>query len=84
MHALPTSATLAFVGALEKVLLKPAYHRLPRGEESSCDRSGLKDLCPLPLVHSAQKLCLSPQPQPCVLLGLTSPIHLLSGDCCGV
>lgn len=56
VHALLTPATVAFVGALEKALREPAYHRPPGGEESGHDRSGLKDSCPFPLVHSAWEL----------------------------
>lgn len=57
VHALLTPA---FVGALEKVLREPAYHRAPGGEEGSHDISELKDSCPFPLVYSAWDLSLSP------------------------
>lgn len=84
VHALLTPAAVAFVAALKKVLWKLTYHRPLEAKESGHDRSGLKDLCPFPLVHSAWELSLSSQPHPCLLLGLSSSIRYLSGVCCGV
>lgn len=84
VHALLTPAAVAFVATLEKVLWELAYHRPLKAKESGHDRSGLKDLCPFLLVHSAWELSLSSQPHLCLLLGLASSIRYLPGICCGV